>query len=412
MGKTYIFSRKAVDHMVKFGKPIIVVSLTEDQAMIIIAMALNYMKEKYPKLIGKGKWKPQTKKLFIMRKGKPVPMISRPVGNTGDATRGFEGGVLIVDEASRMPKLFWIAAKPVLLTCAGELWMCSTPHGKRGYFWESFKDKMIKKNPKARFEVFYKNTEDVMNDRKISEGWTKEQREGALRILEEDKREMSVLEYGQEYQGKFMEDLKQFFSDELIRSCQTEERRREILGLREYYLGVDIARLGRDSSTFEVIDRTNKKGLVHVENIVTKKTLTTESTNIILKLEDDYKFKQIFVDAYGVGIGVFDQLLSDDRTKRKTIAIGHWARPLDSEEKKKRKITPWDIYLNLRVLMEEGKIKLLKGDDIFSSLKSIQCEQGDGDKEPTIFGSDKHIADGLAFASWCSQDKSLNIWIC
>ena len=121
VGKTLILSQKAIEHMVKYGKPVIVVSLTEDQAMIIIQMALAYAREHYPKLIGKGKYNPHLKDLTLIINKKPVKMISRPVGNTGDALRGFEGGVLIVDEASRMPRVFWIAALPVLLTCAGEV---------------------------------------------------------------------------------------------------------------------------------------------------------------------------------------------------------------------------------------------------------------------------------------------------
>lgn len=397
--------------MVKNGKPIIVVSLTEDQAMIIIAFALNYAREAYPKLIGKGKYKPQTKKLFIMHGKKPIPLISRPVGSTGDAMRGFEGGVLIVDEASRMPKLFWIAALPVLLTTAGEIWMCSTPHGKQGYFWLRFEEAMIKKDPKARFNFIYKNTEDVIKERPISESWTEEQRIGALRILEDDKKDMTVLQYGQEYKGLFLDDMKQLFSDELIIKCQNLERREWInKGERDYFLGVDIARMGEDESTFEVFDRTNKDMIKHIEHIVTKKTLTTATTKEILQLEDKYDFKQVFIDAYGVGTGVFDQLIEDDRTKRKTIAIGHWHRPLDPDEKRKEKITVWDLFNNLKILMEQGKIELLKGDDIFASLKSIQWEIKGGKENPIIHGSYKHIADGITRGAWCSQDKSLNIY--
>lgn len=409
VGKTYILSRKAIDHMVEHKKPIIVVSLTEDQAMIIIAFALNYMRDVYPKLIGKGKFKPQTKKLFIMDGEKAITLISRPVGNTGDATRGFEGGVLIVDEASRMPKLFWIAALPILLTQAGEIWMCSTPHGKKGYFWKRFEEAVIKKDPTARFKFFYKNTEDVINQRPISESWTIEQKEGALRILAEDKKDMTKAQYGQEYQGLFMEDMHQFFSDELINERQQLERRK-IIGA-EYYLGVDIARLGDDKSTFEIFDGKNKKNIRQVENITTSKTLTTETVRRIFELNERYKpMKQIFIDAFAVGVGIFDRLITDDRTKRKTIAIDHWGRPLDNEEKKKTKVKAIDLYENLKSLMEHKEITLLKDENIRASLSSIQYEYEEGGKK-VIFGTDKHIADGIVRGAWCSQNKSLSIWI-
>ncbi|KKL07083.1 hypothetical protein LCGC14_2589540, partial [marine sediment metagenome] len=102
-------------------------------------------------------------------------------------------------------------------------------------------------------------------------------------------------------------------------------------------------------------------------------------------------------------------LLSDNRTRRKSVAIGHSSKPLDHEDKKKERIKAWDLYENLRRLMEQGKIQLLKDDKVFHSLNSIQYEY-EGDKI-IITGSDKHVADGLVKASWCAKDKSLNIYV-
>ncbi len=404
VGKTYIMGKKGIDRMVKEKTPIIVMSLTEDQAYIMIIMAWNYLEQGYPEIWKKSK---RTMRQITLPNGSV--MISRPAGDTGDGVRGFEGGVLIVDEASRMPKLFWIAAKPILLTTGGDIWMCSTPHGKQGYFWKRFDEAYNKKKKDARFKVFYVTTPDVVKNRPINGDWTQKIRDGALRVLREDKNEMTTLQYGQEYLGQFLDELQQFFPDALIKSCQLLERPGiEIRG--KYYLGVDIARMGRDKSTFEIIDRRDRDNLKHVENIVTGKTLTTETTKKILQLEDSYKFRQIFIDAYNVGTGVFDQLLSDNRTKRKTVAINHYSRPLDNEEKQRTKLTKADIYNNLLNLMERGKIKLLKGDAIFDSLASIQYEYKDGGKME-IFGSDAHIADGLVRAAYCSGERKLDPYI-
>ncbi len=402
VGKTYIFSRKASDRMVEKKTPIIIVSLTEDQALIIHFMALNYLNENYPGMVNERK---TTLKRITLTNGSV--MITRPVGDTGDATRGFEGGILIVDEASRMPKLFWLAAKPILLTTDGEIWMCSTPFGKQGYFWDRFEESHIKKKLNARFKVFYQSSEEVMSNRPISESWTLKQRKGAKRLLAEEKEEMTTLEYGQEYLGLFIDELRQLFPDDLIKERQTLDRP-EIKTEGRYFLGVDIARLGDDESTFEVIDRTNRKKLKHVEHIVTKKTLTTESYTKIIELENKYRFKQIFIDAFTLGVGVFDQLLTNNRTKRKVMAIDHYSEPLDAEEKKKLKVTKAQIYNNLLGLMQRGEIDLLKGEDIFASLKSIQYEYKDNNKI-NVFGSYAHIADGLTRAAWCAKDKTLNI---
>lgn len=414
-GKTYILSRKAIDHMMKHGKDIIVVSLTEDQAMIIIAYALEYARSKYPAAVGKGRNKPTLRSITLMRKGKSVKLISRPVGNTGDATRGFTGGVLIVDEASRMPKMFWIAAKPVLLTQAGEIWMCSTPFGKQGYFWERFNEAYNLKNPKARFRVFYKSTEDVIAERPICDTWTIEQREGALRILEEDKREMSTLEYGQEYQGLFLDDLRQFFPEELVRACMKRDRGSEsnygalrgIVGAG-LFLGVDVARLGNDDTVFAEVCKYRKDRLIMTDLAIEKKQHLTDIARLIIKAHQYRKYKRIYIDDNGLGAGVLDILLDDPNTKRKAIGINNTKKAIDTEEGK-RKSMKQDLYYNLKKLMEQGKIELFNEPDILLSLTSVQFEYTD--KGYTKFyGRYDHIAEALVRAAWCVKDKSLNIF--
>src|SRR3990167_1532378 len=101
-------------------------------------------------------------KEVIAYDGNIVLCTGRPVGNTGDAVRGFTGDILILDEVSRFQEMILNASKPVLLTTAGKIWMCSTPFGKKGYFYESFLNKF------GRFKVWHKSCEEVIFDRKIS----------------------------------------------------------------------------------------------------------------------------------------------------------------------------------------------------------------------------------------------------
>jgi hypothetical protein len=64
-------------------------------------------------------------------------MIALP---STDATSRCYGGVtlLIVDEAAHVADGVIDAARPFLATTNGALWMISTPHGKRGRFWEAW----------------------------------------------------------------------------------------------------------------------------------------------------------------------------------------------------------------------------------------------------------------------------------
>ena len=63
---------------------------------------------------------------------------SRIVGLPGNeaTTRGFSNvSLLLFDEASRVPDELFRAMRPTLAVGGGDLWLMSTPCGKRGFFW-------------------------------------------------------------------------------------------------------------------------------------------------------------------------------------------------------------------------------------------------------------------------------------
>ncbi len=408
VGKTTIFAIKAAQYMINHpNSRIIVVSLTEDQAHLIIIMILTYLEQNYKKYIAKKAKKPTKSSITLTNKSK---VISRPVGNTGDAVRGFTGDVLIADEASRMPESMWSAAKPTLLTTGGQIWMCSTPAGKAGYFYECFQNKH------NRFKVFHQSSEDVIYNRKISNSWTKERRREAIRNLDEEKEEMSELEYGQEFLGMFLDDLRRLFSDPIIEQTLTLDRRETIHRERLHFLGCDIARMGDDEGTYEIIDRIEQDNLQHVESIITTKKLTTETYDRIVQLESQYNFKQIGIDAGAgsLGVGILDFLLRDPTTRSKVIPLNNLSRPLDKHGDRKRTLLKEDMYFNMLALMEKGKIKLLKDDKVALSLRSVQYEYIRKPGQPTkirIFGNYTHIVEGLVRAAWLANQKHLNSFI-
>lgn len=410
VGKTYIMARGAIDRMAEIkGLKVIIFSLTEEQAMLIIAMAKNYLMEKNPKLFSKKKT--ETNMRTITLKNGSV-LRCRPAGDTGDSGRGFEADIVIVDEAARMSKFFWIAVKPIILMNAGELWLASTPFGKKGYFWDSFNETENIKSPDARFKIFYKTTEQVVKEREITKDWTEEFREKVLRILEQDRRTMSRLEYGQEYEGLFMEDLQQFFTDEIIAQCQLMERPDNIDRNKDYYLGQDIARMGDDQTTFE-IGFLEGDEIIQVENLVTKHTYLSDTFKANIELDNLYDFEKMFIDDEGIGIGVFDMMINDDQLKRKTIGVNNSKRVIDKDGREKG-ILKNDLYYQLRWLMEKRKIKLLKDQSIFQSLKSVQYEyttNAKGVPVIKIHGNNTHIAEGLIRLAIAIKYKDLNLRI-
>lgn len=411
VGKTETFAAKISQYMLRNpNSRIIVVSLTEDQAQLMIIMVLNYLERHNKPMIAKGTKKPTKGRIFL-KNGSMV--LARPVGNTGDAVRGFTGDVLVVDEASKMPEMMWAAAKPVLMTMGGQIWMCSTPFGKQGYFYECW----VNKNNK--YKVFNITSETVVKERPISESWTIERRKGAIRHLEEEKLEMSELEYAQEYLGQFIDDLRQLFSDKIIAKAMTLRRTDTSKRRYDHFLGVDIARMGEDQGTYEVITRINDHRFQHSENIVTKKKLTTDTFDRIKDLNSQWNFRKIGIDAGSgsLGVGILDFLLREPNLKSKIIALNNQRRVLDSEGKRARNLLKEDMYFNLLALLEKQQLQLLKDNNLRLSLKSVQYEYIRKQGQPTkirIFSSPHYlsdIAEGLVRAAWLANQKHLKSFI-
>lgn len=398
VGKTLTMSRKAALYMLKHPKTqIIVVSLTEDQAKLIIVMILDYLEKNHKKEISQKKDKP-TQNRIRLRNGSGV--LARPVGNTGDAVRGFTADVLIIDEASRMPELAFEAARPTLLTTKGKIWMCSTPFGKQGYFYESYL------NRQKRFRIWHVSSTEVISNRPISQKWTEDQRKISIEFLNQERKDMTELQFGQEYEGLFLEDLLRFFDDSLIsRTCTG--RRRIPTPKEDNYMGVDIARMGNDESSFEILNTTHNT-IVQIENIVTKKQLTTKTEERIKQLTTAFNCRKVGIDAGSgsLGVGIYDHL--KEAMKNKVIAMNNRAISLNRDGKDKQRIFKEDLYDNLKSMMEHGEIILLDDENLITSLRSIQLErpnEKDRVQRVKIWGSYSHIAEGLIRAAWLAKKE-------
>ena len=395
-------SGKTTAMSIKFGEraannkdnTTLMIAFTEKQAYNLFFKTLMYLEEKYPRLIRRGKDKP-TKHEINLKNGSKIMCYA--AGLTGEGIRTYTVNNLVIDEAAPMAREVFIATSPMLSVTGGTMDISSTPRGKEGYFYECSKRKDFRK--------FYVSAEDCPRHSK--------------EFLEAEKDRMSYLEYAQEYLAQFLDELKRYFDPGSIKECCCLKRRDHDVRGHRYFLGVDIARFGSDKSTFQIIEKFNNHNLEHVDSIITKKTLTTDTEDRILDLDRHYNFEKIYIDAGAgsLGVGVFDHLLRNEQTKRKVIAINNRSRPLDREGKAKIRILKEDLYDNLRSLMEKRQVRLLKDDEVIESLASIQFENIIEKGKPTktrIFASPHHlsdIAEGLIRAAWCVKDKDLNIWI-
>jgi len=390
VGKSTVIAIKASEFAVKNSKKsIMIISAVERQAYLLFSKVLAYLYDNYKKWIKVGKDRP-TKSEIRLTNGSIIRCL--PTGLDGTGIRGYTVDLLIADEAAFIPEDVWTAVTPMLSVEGSkkQIILLSTPHGREGFFCRCFTD--------PSFSTFHISSPECPRIDK--------------EFLKRERARMTEVQYAQEYLGEFIDELRQWFPDDLIKKCMGKSRRAAI-PKGNYYLGVDVAQMGEDESTFEILDY-NKDTLTHVENKITIKTRINETVDYIIQLNKTYNFKKIYVDNRGVGAGVFDFLLKDNSTMNKVVAIDNARKSLDSEEKTKRTLMKEDLYSNLLMLMEKSKIFLLDDPEIFMSLKSVQFEYTSdtrGRSHLKIFGNYTHIAEGLIRGAWCVKYKNLNIWI-
>lgn len=386
-GKTTAMSIKSVEMCIKHFKPgevVLISSLTERQAQLMLAKAQIYAEEKYKTEIDKTrKNKPTMHKLFF-KNGSGI--LCYAAGEEGDSTRGYTLKKLLVDEGSRMGQLYFISATPTLSVAKGSMDIGSTPHGKKDkegnetFFYKASKDDHFKK--------FYISAEDCPRH--------------SPEFLAREKERMSAEEYAQEYLAQFLDKVRELFSEEEINNLCVLKRRKEFIPGREYFIGADIAGFGKDKNALDILDGTFKEKIEQVESLETRKKKTTETSDKIIDLNAIWKFKGVGIDDGGVGFGVFCELMDNEKTKRKTKALNNASRPTDSDGIKSKKLLKEEMYLNFINLVQKEKIKLLDNQEIKASLSSLQH-----DDEGKIFGSDSHHAEAIIRACWMIKNKGL-----
>ena len=129
-GKSTITAAKAVYRAwTEEGSTVLVTSPSERQSGELVRKAKDFVSLLGVKARGDG-----SNKCSIL-----LPNGSRIIGLPSDEsrTRGFSSvSLLVIDEAARAPEELYKAMRPVLAVSGGDLWMMSTPYGRRGFFWE------------------------------------------------------------------------------------------------------------------------------------------------------------------------------------------------------------------------------------------------------------------------------------
>ncbi len=121
---------------------------------------------------------------------------------SGDTIRGFSGPRLIIeDEAAFVDDGVYTAVRPMLAVSGGQLVMMSTPHGKRGHFYEAHKSN--------EFRVFTVTADQCP---RISK-----------EFLESERKALGDAAYRQEYFCEFLDTTDQVFKSEHIERAITDD---------------------------------------------------------------------------------------------------------------------------------------------------------------------------------------------
>ena len=133
------------------------------------------------------------------------PNGSRIVGlpATEDTVRGFSSAsLLLIDEAARMSDSLYHALRPMLAVGDGDLWMMSTPAGKRGFFYEAW---MYEPD-------WLRITVPVTDCPRISQ-----------RFIEEERATLGPLVFEREYMCAFADTGNELFGRDMIEKAIEDE---------------------------------------------------------------------------------------------------------------------------------------------------------------------------------------------
>ena len=389
------------------GVNCLLISKTQRQSEELLIKTLMFLQEKYPKRIGTGQKKPLKQTVWIKpktKKGKWSRVMCQPTGLAGEGIRSYTIHRLSVDESQLVSDAVMTAVTPMLLTTGGSISLTGTPRGKNGFFWKAFENKL------GQFKVFHVSSLEVIENRPISPSWPEWRRQAGFDHLAAEKERMTSKQFMSEYEGVFVEDLDQVFSDLWINEVCVGKRM-PIRG--KTYLGVDVGRT-TDPSTFEIIDKVNNS-LRQTENITRKELTIPDTSNLCLDLDKKNNFQKMGIDGGGLGAGVVDLLMLQDswNNKQRVVDLNNASRivGLDNEKEQRSKLLKEQMYLNLLSLGVQKRLTLLDDDEIKASLRSCVMEWNERTGDLWIHGSDTHITEGIIRSAWVAeQDKGLNLW--
>lgn len=302
-------------------------------------------------------------------------IICLPVGTDGSNIRGYGTDLLIVDEAAFIAdSIFQEVLSPMLAVGDSEFVLLSTPFGKKGFLYERFND-----------EDWYTLQVPTWANPMIDDDF-----------IEEQKNNLTSIQFRQEIKGEFVESADSFFSREELMNCAFEQVDRKDKQIA--YLGVDLASTGGDESVYISID--GDGNVFDIEHTTGKSM--TDAMGRVRELDHYHDYTKIMIDSTGLGTGVVDQVKED---------LGRKVEGFKFTNEKKQ-----SLYNTLKNNLQDGKIRFsfVPGKDEPENKMVDQCLELEYEYTSTgktkihhPSGGHDDFSDALALAVWAKSQKNL-----
>ena len=303
-------------------------------------------------------------------------IVTRATGEKGTTLRGYSPHCIIADECSFIKTDILKAFLPSGMATQARVWLTSTPFSKSGYFYEACQNSKMK-NPEGLWTEFHvKSTENPL----VKEDPT---------FIEEIKR-LTKEEYVQEVEGEFLDIGNALIPNTLLREAVRDKKP---VGEVSYYMGVDVARSGRDETVYTVIS-VDKEDEIFVEDVFAEsQSNVVDVCGRIGDMVRDYRLETVFIDETGLGGGLIDLAREQDIPARGVV--------FSLQEKA-------SMYKNLRLLFENHRITLKKVDKLVYQLSYLTREYTESGIMKVRSEEHDDYPDSLVLA--CRAVSSGNTW--
>ena len=269
-------------------------------------------------------------------------IITRATGEHGTTLRGYSPHCIIADECSFIKTNILKAFLPSGMATQARVWLTSTPFSKSGYFYEACQNSKLKKSDGLWTEFHVKSTDNPL----IQEDPT---------FIEEIKR-LTREEYVQEVEGEFLDIGNALIPNSLLRDAVNDKKPN---GQPTYYMGVDVARSGRDETVYTIVC-VDKDDHVFVEEVIAEsQSNVVDVCGRINNYVRDYRIETVYIDETGLGGGLIDLAREQGIPARGVV--------FSLQEKA-------SMYKNLRLLFENHRISLKKVDKLVYQLSYLTRE--------------------------------------